>query len=72
MEALLTALSNRRVALAAELAHAAQRPCTNNLEVMRLRMEKLRVEDEIRAIERMSSRHSWDRPSFTTPRLICS
>lgn len=72
MEALVTALENRRVALAAQIAHASQKPCPNHLEVMQLKMEKLRVEDELKAIERMNSPHSWDRLSFAAPQLIYS
>ena len=72
METLVTALASRRVALEAEISHASERPCPNDLEAMRLKMEKLRVEDELKAIERMNSPHSWDLPFFATPRVIYS
>ena len=67
MEARVTALANRRVALAVEIAHASEGPCPNDLEVMRLKMEKLRMEDELKALERIRSPYSWDRSSFAAP-----
>lgn len=48
-------LASRYFALEAEIARARREPRPNELEVMRLKMEKLRVGDELKAIERMNS-----------------